>query len=68
MLAQSPGSSTLHSYDIVSVGTSNEKLFHAACSHESVDIVVIDGAHKMPFYLKKPAIKSLHLQLGLTDE
>ena len=49
----------LQSYDIVSVASSNEKLFHACCSHESVDIVVIEAARKLPFYLKKPQTKSV---------
>jgi len=56
----SVSNAALQSYDVVSVSSANEKLFHACCSHESVDIVTIEGAHKMPFYLKKPAIKSGH--------
>jgi hypothetical protein len=55
----SVSNAALQSYDVVSVSSANEKLFHACCSHESVDIVTIEGAHKMPFYLKKPAIKSV---------
>ena len=56
---QSPANATLQSYDLVSVFASNEKMFHACCSHESVDIVVIEASRKLPFYLKKPAIKSV---------
>lgn len=58
--SQNATNSTLQSYDLVSVSSSNEKLFHSCCSHESVDIVVIEGSRKLPFYLKKPAIKSDH--------
>jgi hypothetical protein len=52
-----PTNPVLHSYDLVSVSATNEKFFHSCCSHESVDIVVIEAARKLPFYLKKPSIK-----------
>jgi len=51
-----PSNAALQSYDLISVSAANEKLFLAACSHESVDIVVLEAARKLPFYLKKPPI------------
>ena len=62
-----PANATLQSYDVVSVFTSQEKLFHSCCSHESVDIVVVEASRKMPFYLKKPAI-NLALERGIHFE
>lgn len=54
-----PHNPVLQSYDIISVVAATEKLFHACCGHESVDIITIESARKMHFYLKKPAMKSV---------
>lgn len=62
-----PANAVLQSYDLVSVSTANEKVFHACCSHESVDLISLDSRGKQPFYLKKPMM-NLALERGIHFE
>ncbi|KAF9337352.1 hypothetical protein BG006_005159 [Podila minutissima] len=49
------------SYDILAVQPTNEKLFQAACGTFEVDIISLDMAARLPFYLK-------HSTVGLAVE
>uniref|UniRef100_S4RA16 Uncharacterized protein n=1 Tax=Petromyzon marinus TaxID=7757 RepID=S4RA16_PETMA len=46
----------LECYDIIAVMPKSEKVFHMACMDLDVDIIVIDGTERQPFYFRHPSV------------
>ncbi|XP_061412173.1 ribonuclease P protein subunit p30 [Lethenteron reissneri] len=47
----------LECYDIIAVMPKSEKVFHMACMDLDVDIIVIDGTERQPFYFRHPSVR-----------
>ena len=44
-------------YDLLAVRPLSERVFELACKSMRIDIISLDLAHRVPFYLKMPLIK-----------
>ncbi|XP_070783249.1 ribonuclease P protein subunit p30 [Enoplosus armatus] len=62
-----PNTPEFHSFDLLAVQPSSEKLFHSACMVYDVDIICVSVTEKLPFFFKRAPVNGA-IDRGLVFE